>query len=323
MTTTYTILEEIHNDSVTSPSETYYIETDDRSDLGRVTAGNECLQRAHDTVPAWPPIKDCALEQLCSFAWRVTVSFEGGREGQKLTPMTTELPGRPTAVDELEPEEDVARTKENVFAYRASPQFFDVAFSQKGDTFLDRDAQNANEGLGFTVGNLINVQPNGWGWDVRGMTLEVPPITDRISFPMKTANVNAAYRQSVRDLCGKLNNAGFNGARIGTMRLVEATSSILSNTETLVTFGFAYKPIITHTIHRKGVQNLSVTMNTGHDLVWTMIYPGRHVVVQGLPANPDIGFEEWPDITLNYPNPAGVVSGTVTKRGHIGALDIP
>jgi hypothetical protein len=138
-------------------------------------------------------------------------------------------------------------------------------------------------------GGAINVADYGTpDMKVEGIDLQPPAEVFTIPYSDLPAVITPTYQATVRDLCGKVNNATFLGYDAGQIMLVRADGQLQNGLWNLE-FGFAY---IANAINIPVGDEIIVPSKDGMDLLWVLYMPIKVAAPVGISTVPGAAYVE-------------------------------
>ena len=194
---------------------------------------------------------DSADNQVSNHSWRVDVSWS------------------PAELDRATP--PITGSAQYFFDYRAKDEKVDVGL------VIERLGPNQNADETFDPGNTSFVSPpsliTGRGlfeplaYEADNITVPGGPITDRIVHQFSPPIIPASYKSVVQALMGKVNASSFLGWPAECLRLVLVTSSVRTDSDQTVTFGFAGREQRNRTLGNQTFSNVPGWHHTWMDTV--------------------------------------------------------
>jgi len=155
---------------------------------------------------------DVILQQLSTHSWRAVCVYS-------IVDIGDSKPPPPPAVN--------AATYS--FAFRAEPKFIKNSFET---VQTSTDAPEELKGL-------LNTSMQGGVHHAAGAHINVPAVTDRVTFVLPNSSVINALKATFRSTYGKINSSTWQGQAANTAMLVEASGTLRNLNEWSIELGFA------------------------------------------------------------------------------------
>lgn len=240
------------SDSVRTPY--FVLEEDTTLLLDRNGARDAAIDQA--TIDAGLVPTDFSARQLSNRAWRVEAIFNSSRPSKR----TLEVIG------------DV----EVGFRYQAESELIKYA---KGLPVAQGAVGTPDEAFkAGRFGDLIGLQGGQWGNGLKHTGIQVTPrVTNWVRVTVENGTVDEEYEVAVGSIMGHTNSEPYRGKEKNTMRFVSCTSTIRSDADMQIYFGFDYRPTVpSHIIPAfeivagvPVVSAMKVPSYPGHFLFWT------------------------------------------------------
>lgn len=246
---TLTILRERETTTADSVRVPYFVlEQDEGLTLDRNGARDAAINQA--TIDAGLVPTDFAARQLSNRAWRLEAIFDSARPSKR----TLEAIG------------DI----EIGFRYQAESELVKHSKNTVRAGGIDGSDNGAPR-----FGNLVGVQGGQWGSGLKHTGIQITPrVTNWIRATVPNGTITEDYEKQIGDVMGHVNSIPYRGKPANTLRFVSCTSTIRSDADMQINFGFDYRarvPIKTiPAIDTTGAQtSMIVPGYPGHFLFWT------------------------------------------------------
>ena len=128
----------------------------------------------------------------------------------------------------------------------------------------------AQAGNAPNFGGLVGVKGGIGGYGIRATGVQVVPrVTNWVRYIVVGGTITPAYEAQIGDVMGHVNSIEYRGKEAGTLRFVSCQSTIRSDADTEITFGFDYRPVVQEYTLGAIVANLTIPSHLGHDVLWT------------------------------------------------------
>ena len=121
-----------------------------------------------------------------------------------------------------------------------------------------------------SFGGLVGVKGGIGGYGIRATGVQVVPrVTNWIRFVIVGETLTPGFETQIANAMGRVNNAVYRDKEAGTLRFVSCQSTIRSDADTEITFGFDYRPVVQEETLKGPNFDLVIPSHLGHDVFWT------------------------------------------------------